>query len=55
MTRSIAPLDGRLLELGGVDLEDAREDDVVNHEVGQRQERSKDHDVPEAQVVVRLW
>jgi hypothetical protein len=49
-----APLDGRLLELGGVDLEDAREDDVVDHEEGQDQKGNEDEDVVEAQAVVRL-
>ncbi len=50
-----APLDGGLLELVGVDLEDAREDDVVRHEEGRDHEGGEDEDVEEVVAVVRLW
>lgn len=48
------PLDGRLLELGGVDLKNAREDDVVDQQEGQDEEGGEDEDVVVAQAVVRL-
>jgi hypothetical protein len=49
-----SPLPGGLLELLGVDLEDAREDDVVDHEEGDDHEGREHQDVPERLVVVRL-
>lgn len=48
------PLDGRVLELFGVDLEDATQDDVVDHEEGDDHERREHDDVQEVALVVRL-
>lgn len=49
-----APLDGRLLQLGGVDLVDAREDDVVDTEKCEHQEGREEQAIPKADAVVRL-
>jgi hypothetical protein len=48
------PLDGRVLELFGVDLEDATQDDVVDHKEGDDHERREHDDVQEVALVVRL-
>ena len=47
-------LERRLLELEGVDLEDAGEDDVVEEEKGENEEDHEQGDVPGVQVVVGL-
>ena len=48
-------LDGGLLEFLGVDLEDAGEDDVVEHEEGDDEEGGEDEDVEGVVLVVGLW